>query len=94
VIAKVAVKPTIEAVAAANKLRRTDICSISLLLVRNFRDWRRILPSHVAKVQSPRKHHYPALRAGLRGGAALTRFTIRLGRKRVTLNFRSAGWRN
>ncbi|MEH2548097.1 hypothetical protein V1283_004742 [Bradyrhizobium sp. AZCC 2262] len=91
-MAKVVVKARIEAVAAANKLRRTDICSISPLLISHFRDWRRILPSHVAKVQPPRKHHYPAPHAGLRGGAAMARFTIRGARKHV--NFRSAGWRN
>jgi hypothetical protein len=60
----------------------------------NFRKSRRILPSHVARVQPLRKLHYPAPHAGLRGGAVTTNFTMSGVRKRHTLNFRSAGWRN
>src|SRR5438552_3276380 len=59
-------------------------------LISHFRDWRRILPSHVARVQPPRKHHYPAPRAGLRGGAVMSSFAISRAGKHVTLNFRSA----
>jgi hypothetical protein len=62
--------------------------------ISNFRKSPRILPSHDAYVQPPRKHHYPAPRASLRGGAATSSFTLSTALARVTLNFRSAGWRN
>jgi len=63
-----------EAVAAANKLRRTDIFLVFPALISPIPQQRRILPIHVAKVQPPRKRDFLKSQAGLRGDAAVISF--------------------